>query len=144
MNRAMSRNTPMPDRKKSGNKIDEHVLKSGIDELAEFVDHTTGTIYKKIKALGKGGFAKAYQCKRGPPFPEDYPDVALKIIPKSRVAKPSQLEKIHAEISIQSKLDHPNIVRLLTSFDDPTKICIAVELCHRKSLTSLVKQKSKV
>ncbi|CBY24173.1 unnamed protein product [Oikopleura dioica] len=143
MNRAM-RATSVPDRKKSGNKIDEHVLKSGIDELAEFVDATTGTIYKKIRALGKGGFAKVYQCKRGAPFPEDYPDVALKIIPKSRVAKPSQLEKIHAEISIQSKLDHPNIVRLLTSFDDPTKICIAVELCHRKSLTSLVKQKSKV
>ena len=35
-------------------------------------------------------FNLVYQCRRGKPFNETDPDVALKIVPKSRVAKASQ------------------------------------------------------
>ena len=53
-------------------------------------------------------------------------------------------EKIDAEIQIQRTLDHPNIVRLLHNFEDSIKICLVVELCEKKSLTTLMKNKGAV
>ena len=85
-----------------------------------------------------------YQCRRGPPFQETDSDVALKIIPKTRVAKQSQRDKIDAEIQIQRNMDHPHIVKLLHNFEDAVKICLVVELCERKSLTTLMKNKGAI
>ena len=89
-------------------------------------------------------FHLVFQCRRGSPFSETDKDVALKIVPKTRVAKQSQREKIDAEIQIQRMMDHPNIVKLLHSFEDHNKICLVVELCERKSLTTLMKNKGPV
>ena len=47
--------------------------------------------------------------------------------------------KIDAEIQIQRSLSHANIVKLLHNFEDNVKICLVLELCERKSLTSLLK-----
>ena len=68
----------------------------------------------------------------------------MKVIPKTRIAKPSQRDKIDAEIQIQKSLDHPHIVKLVDHFEDQIKICLVLELCERKSLTSLLKQHGQV
>ena len=52
--------------------------------------------------------------------------------------------KIDAEIQIQNSLSHANIVKLLHNFEDNIKICLVLELCERKSLTSLLKQHGQV
>ena len=80
-----------------------------------------------------------YKCRRGEPYKRTDAEVALKIVPKSRIAKPSQRMKIDAEIQIQKSLSHANIVKLLHNFEDNVKICLVLELCERKSLTSLLK-----
>ena len=101
-------------------------------------DSATFTVINEIL------FHLVFQCRRGSPFSETDKDVALKIVPKTRVAKQSQREKIDAEIQIQRMMDHPNIVKLLHSFEDHNKICLVVELCERKSLTTLMKNKGPV
>ena len=68
----------------------------------------------------------------------------MKVIPKTRIAKPSQRDKIDAEIQIQKSLDHPHIVKLVDHFEDQIKICLVLELCERKSLTTLLKQHGQV
>jgi rhamnogalacturonyl hydrolase YesR len=45
-------------KKKNVSKLDDHVVKSGIDNEDKFLDPTTNVYYHKIKTLGKGGFAK--------------------------------------------------------------------------------------
>jgi hypothetical protein len=45
-------------KKKTVSKLDDHVVKSGIDNQDKFLDPTTNVDYHKIKTLGKGGFAK--------------------------------------------------------------------------------------
>ena len=52
--------------------------------------------------------------------------------------------KIDAEVQIQNSLSHANIVKLLHNFEDNIKICLVLELCERKSLTSLLKQHAQV
>lgn len=126
------------------NKIDEHIEQAGIDNLESFLDPTTNTTYYRLKVLGKGGFAKVYRCRRGEPYKRNDPEIALKVIPKSRIAKPSQRMKIDAEIQIQSSLEHAHIVKLLHNFEDNIKICLVLELCERKSLTSLLRQHGQV
>ena len=85
-----------------------------------------------------------YKCRRGEPYSRSDPEVALKVIPKTRIAKPSQRDKIDAEIQIQKSLDHPHIVKLVNHFEDQIKICLVLELCERKSLTTLLKQHGQV
>ncbi|GFT95906.1 hypothetical protein TNCV_312411 [Trichonephila clavipes] len=57
---------------------------------------------------------------------------ACKIIPKSRLTKPHQKEKILREIDLHQKLQHKNIVRFHHFFEDDHNVYIILENCSRK------------
>ncbi|VDK83001.1 unnamed protein product [Litomosoides sigmodontis] len=87
--------------------------------------HYAPTLY-----LGKGGFARCYAAKDSSSAVE----VALKIVPKNRLTKHSQLEKMRKEIAIHESLNHPNVVKFLSCFEDNINVYMVLELCHNGTL----------
>lgn len=99
------------------------------------VNPVSNTTYVRGKLLGKGGFARCYELidastKRL---------YAGKIIPKSRITKPHQREKIAREIELHSQLRHHHVVEFHCHFEDDENIYIILENCPRKSLVHVLK-----
>jgi polo-like kinase 1 len=86
--------------------------------------------------LGKGGFAKVYLAKSSKTRNER---VAIKVVPRKRISKPEQEQKIENEIEIQSTCCHKNILQLLSHWSDPEKICLVLEYCPNRTLSHLLK-----
>jgi polo-like kinase 1 len=82
-------------------------------------------VYQRHEELGRGGFAAVYRVTNE----ATGEDFALKAISKERVSKPKTFEKLKSEISIQSTLNHPNILKSFDSFEDTTNHYIVLELC---------------
>lgn len=110
-------------------------------EVPEYiVDPETKITYLKGKFLGKGGFARVHELT----------DLttnrvyAGKIIPRSRLNRPYQKEKILREIDLHRPLVNKNVVRLHGFFGDSENIYIILEYCPRKSLVHLLKQRGQL
>ncbi|XP_071510824.1 serine/threonine-protein kinase PLK1-like [Diadema antillarum] len=109
---------------------------SKLPELpAVIVDPETGDRYRRGRLLGKGGFARCYELTH---LETNYV-YAGKIVPKERISKPSQREKMEREIAVHAQLRHPNIVGFHKHFDDEENIYILLELCRHKSLLHMLK-----
>jgi polo-like kinase 1 len=96
----------------------------------------TEVTYKRHEELGRGGFAAVYRVtdlSNGESF-------ALKAISRERVAKPKSAEKLKSEISIQSSLDHPNVVKSFAHFEDYNNYYIILELCPGHSVRDRLKK----
>ncbi|CAH1715772.1 unnamed protein product [Chironomus riparius] len=80
--------------------------------------------------LGKGKFGRVYIAReRKTKFL-----VAMKILFKSELVKGRVEKQVLRELEIQSRLKHPNILRLFTWFYDDRKIYIALELASEGEL----------
>ena len=104
------------------------------------VDVSQRKRYAKGKFLGKGGFAKCYEATdldTGQVY-------ALKVVSRQTVAKSRALAKLKTEIIIHRTLDHPRIVKFISTFDDVDNIYMVLELCPNQSLNELVKRKRRV
>ncbi|XP_031617569.1 aurora kinase B-like [Contarinia nasturtii] len=79
--------------------------------------------------LGKGNYGHVYVAHER----KTHFAVAMKIIFKSAVLKDDE-KQILREIEIQSRLKHPNILRMYTWFHDDRKIYLALELASEGDL----------
>jgi serine/threonine protein kinase len=88
--------------------------------------HQSGApdVYSRHEELGHGGFAAVYRVTN-----QSGESFALKAISRVRVLKPKALEKLKSEIAIQRSLDHPNVVKSFSSFQDRANHYILLELC---------------
>ena len=68
-------------------------------------------------SLGKGGFAKVYLAKTICPGAENGRRVAIKVVPRRRIAKPEQESKIWNEIALQSTCNHKACFRIFYQSD---------------------------
>nr|XP_039273123.1 serine/threonine-protein kinase PLK1-like [Styela clava] len=103
-------------------------------------DPISGKMYKRGKLLGKGGFARVYE---GIDLSTNK-KYALKIIDKSRIARPPQREKVDAEIELHaaaSEVGHPNVAKFETTFENARIICLVMELCEKRSLAQYLRRK---
>ena len=96
--------------------------------------------YKKIRLLGKGGFARCYEL-----FDEEtHQSYAGKIIKKSSLIKSRTKQRLINEIKIHQSLNHENIVKLYHYFEDSENIYILIELCYNQTLHELIKRRKKL
>ena len=105
-------------------------------EKENLISHKKGKISKEYtlgKVIGKGSFGqvrlaihKATKQKR-----------AIKIMKKSEVNTQNLLD----EISILSKLSHPNIMQIFEIFEDNINIYIVSEYCNGGELFDIISQK---
>lgn len=96
-------------------------------------DAHTKTTYVRERFFGKGGFAKCYEIV-DVRTKEVY---AGKILSKSLMVKHNQKEKTTQEITIHKSLNHRNIVKFYSFFDDPQNVYIVLELCKKRSMMEL-------
>ena len=96
--------------------------------------------YKKIRLLGKGGFARCYEL-----FDEEtHQSFAGKIIKKSSLLKSRTKQKLISEIKIHKSLNHENIVKFEHYFEDTENVYIIMELCYNQTLHELIKRRKKL
>lgn len=80
--------------------------------------------FKLLANLGEGSFGKVYKVSHettGRKF-------AIKVIAKDRIKGPRMVNQVKNEIGIMQDIDHPNIVRLETYFENEANIYLVLEL----------------
>merc|ERR1719220_2764909 len=79
-------------------------------------------MYRLLKTIGKGNFAKVKLAKHIPTGKE----VAIKIIDKTQL-NPGSLQKLFREVRIMKTLDHPNIVKLFQVIETEKTLYLVME-----------------
>ena len=100
-----------------------------------------------MKKIGRGKFAKVVQCIDQ----NTKENFAMKIMNKAKLKKIFVGKNKHAyatvesEIAILKKLDHPNIVRLYETIDDPAhdKLYLITEFVKNGTLEQRIVSKAK-
>jgi len=96
--------------------------------------------YKKIRALGRGGFARCYEL-----FDEEtHKSYAGKIIMKTNLIKSKAKQKLISELKIHKSIDHENIVKFDHYFEDAQNVYILMELCYNQTLYELLKRRKRL
>ena len=90
--------------------------------------------YDIEKPIGKGGFCTVYKTT----FKETKKVYALKVIDKSILNNEEQIKNIVNEINIMNELDSPNLLRLITNFEDENRIYIILPLCSNGQLYDII------
>lgn len=108
------------------------------EAVAENVSSTTALFgkYELGKLLGCGAFAKVYHARQV----ETGQSAAVKVISKKKIAGSSLAENVKREISIMSRLHHPNIVRLHEVLATKTKIYFVMEFAKGGELFSKIEK----
>ena len=97
--------------------------------------------YDIEKPIGKGGFCTVYKAS----FKETKKSYALKVIDKSILNNEEQIKNIVNEINIMNELDSPNLLKLVTNFEDENHIYIILPLCPNGQLYDIIhKPKQKI
>ena len=108
-----------------------------IEKIPKTADEFQIKKYKKIRLLGKGGFARCYEL-----FDEEtHRSSAAKIIPKTNLIKSRAKQKLINEIKIHKSIHHENIVNFEHYFEDKNNVYILLELCHNQTLHDLLKRR---
>ncbi|XP_057724297.1 CBL-interacting serine/threonine-protein kinase 11-like [Arachis stenosperma] len=87
---------------------------------------TTSALFGKYelgRLLGCGAFAKVYYARNV----KTMQSVAIKVISKKKIMGTSLVSNVKREVSIMSKLNHPNIVKLHEVLATKTKIYFVLE-----------------
>ena len=90
--------------------------------------------YDIEKPIGKGGFCTVYKTA----YKETKKVYALKVIDKSILNNEEQIKNIVNEINIMNELDSPNLLRLVTNFEDENRIYIILPLCSNGQLYDIL------
>lgn len=82
--------------------------------------------FKKEKDLGKGSFGKVCKVIHRSTNKE----YAIKFMEKSKIQKLNMVDQLKNEIDIMQAVQHENIVRLVTYFEDNNFIYLVMELAE--------------
>lgn len=66
----------------------------------------------------------------------------MKIYPKFKLNDATKRKSVYREINCMKKLEHPNIVKLIDSFETPKEIILILEYVSGVSLYQYIKSKS--
>ena len=93
--------------------------------------------YKDI--IGKGGFCKVYKAL----YKSTNKYYALKIIDKNSIENEEQMKNLLNELNIMLKLNHPNLLKLISHFEDNENIYIILPLASNGQLYDLIHKNKK-
>lgn len=105
----------------------------------KITDPYQATTYTLKKRIGRGAYAQCFlaTANTGENF-------AMKIVRLADLKSEKVRQKLQTEISIHTSLDHPNIVKMYTSFRNSEYVFMVLELCERGALDELLKRNGKL
>lgn len=124
----------------------EKIIEKPISKITRLVESTKDKIkikltpqdFEMIAVLGRGSYAKVvlseYSGKQ----------YALKIIDKKFVEKFEKIHEVHIEKLILSGLNHHNIIKLHSTFQDNKKLYFVLDYCSRRDLADFLKANGKL
>jgi serine/threonine protein kinase len=135
-----------------------------INEKEETTTRTTRTTtttslknsYKKMKLLGKGGFAVVYSVKDlkhakagsakggGGEGQQQQQYYAAKVVSKKNLERQKQKDKMLAEIRIHRAAEHEFIVKFTKCFEDDLNVYILMEKCSDRTLADVIKYRGAI
>lgn len=89
--------------------------------------------YNLGQSLGKGSFSIV---KEGVDT-ETHSKFAIKIIPKSNLSTPADIERFEREVSVILKMNHPGIIKIHDFLVDPSFFYLVMEHCAGDTLMNL-------
>ncbi|XP_052834981.1 MAP/microtubule affinity-regulating kinase 3-like [Drosophila gunungcola] len=98
-------------------------------KFQSYVNGNGNGVYKIIKTLGKGNFAKVKLAIHVPTGRE----VAIKVIDKTQL-NTGNMERLYREVDIMKQLNHPNIVRLFHVIESERTLYLVMEYASRGEL----------
>lgn len=93
-----------------------------------------------ISPLGRGAYSTVYKVKSRISG-EFY---ALKVICRNKLNQARITKRLINEIKLQSQVNHPNVVKLILSFEDEENVYLLLELCQGGELFSYIKAEGKL
>lgn len=105
----------------------------------QITDPIQSTTYTIRKLIGRGAYAQCFLVSI-----DSNENFAMKIIKLSDLKSEKVIQKLQSEITIHSSLDHPNIVKMYTSFRNSEYVFMVLELCERGALDELLKRNGKL
>ncbi|KAI9489127.1 aurora-A in complex with A pentacyclic inhibitor [Zychaea mexicana] len=84
--------------------------------------------------IGSGRFGTVYRAQEK----KTGAVVALKIVNKQELQKAKVVRFLKREIEIQSRLSHPNVLRMYGYFDDKDSVCMVLEHAPGRTLYDLI------
>lgn len=105
-----------------------------ISQGEEFEKSSSMAIYKKISALGEGGFGSVHLYEHKLTGNQ----VAIKFVDTETMITPEDVNRVYSEIGVLRGLKHPNIVFLIDAFDSDGKICFVMEYCSGGELKDYI------
>jgi len=79
--------------------------------------------FETLSVIGSGGYGKVYQVRHKP----TNQIMALKVLNKKSIVEADEVTKLRTEKSILTKVEHPFLVKLHYSFQNPNKIFFAMD-----------------
>lgn len=89
--------------------------------------------YEIIRMIGEGAFGKAFLAKGK----KDNVQCVIKEVNLSKMAR-KEKEASHKEVTLLSKMNHPNIVKFFTSIEDNNNLYIVMEYCDGGDLMNRI------
>jgi 3-phosphoinositide dependent protein kinase-1 len=89
-----------------------------------------GDSFTTIRAIGSGAFGQVLEVEDK----ETHRHYAMKVLSKTQMIREKKMKYVKVERDVMLALDHPNIVRLFVTFQDPSNLYYVVELAHKGDL----------
>lgn len=91
------------------------------------------TDFKILETLGRGAYAKVVLAEHKGKY------YALKIIDKKFIEKYEKIHEVHTEKQILSNLNHRNIIKLHSTFQDNKSLYFVLDYCPNKDLSEFLR-----
>lgn len=68
----------------------------------------------------------------------------MKIMPKVMNGKARSRQKIENEVALLAQMNHPNVVKLVSVFENEQNVYLLMELCKNQSLIELMRNRKRI
>lgn len=102
-------------------------------------DPMTKITYTLKKLIGRGAYAQCFLT-----VTERNEHFAMKIVKYEDLKTEKLKQKLQSEINIHKSLNHPNIVKMYSSFRNTDFVFMILELCERGALDDLLKRNTRI